>query len=304
MAGRASQVVLEVFRRTSSTTIKARASQVVGETLASGSPAGRASQVTGEVSAFGSPAARVSQVMAEVAAFGTALARCSQIVAEFLLKNLKVDMLPIYPELKGRAFSTHWRTKFANVGETAASLADIDLAIAQDPIHEFDLTYNFLRDGFAWPKGSQEFKRMKGFSLRIGGSAGRFLFRFKDDNSVTSQFIATTDGTTNIWTLSRTFGLGEDSRAEPVGYVDTAMPFFAYLNGVAQDHTTYQVIQTTPGQQQIKFFNTPTTGQKLTVDMSYFYYCKFVADEDDFEKFVSGNWRVAKITLRSCKAGT
>lgn len=303
MAGRASQLVVEVLRA-AATNIKARASQVVAEILGGGSAKARASQVSAEVLGSGSPKARASQLVGEVAAFGTPNARCSQVVVEFLVKNLKVPMLPIYPTLKGKGFSTHWRTKFANIGETAASLADIDLAIAQDPIHFFDLTYNFLRDGFLWPKGPEEFKRMKGFSLRIGGSAGRFLFKNPDDNAVTSQFIATTDGTTNIWTLSRTFGLGEDSRTEPVGYVDNALPFYAYLNGVGQDHATWSLIQTVPGQQQIKFNSTPAAGQKLTVDMNYFYYCKFDADEDDFEKFVAGNWRIGKITLKSCKAGT
>lgn len=301
MADRVSQVVVESAELG---TPKARASQVVAEVSAEGAPAARASQVVAEVSAEGTPSARASQVTAEVSAFGSPKARVSQIVIEFLVQNLQVAMLPIYPTLKGKGFSTHWRTKFANIGETAASLADIDLAIAQDPIHFFDLTYNFLRDGFFWPKGPEEFKRMKGFSLRIGGSAGRFLFKNPDDNVVTNQFIATTDGTTNIWTLSRTFGLGEDSRTEPVGYVDAALPFAAYLNGVGQDHTLWQLIQTTAGQQQIKFFNTPSAGQKLTVDMNYFYYCKFDADEDDFEKFVAGNWRIGKITLKSCKAGT
>jgi len=147
---------------------------------------------------------------------------------------------------------------------------------------------------------------MKGFPLRIGGSQGRFLWKNPDDNAVKNQAIATTDGTTTIWTLQRTFGLGADSRTEPVGYVDleNPVPFRVYLDGVEYDHTLWQVLQTVPGQQQLKFFNTLSAGHKITVDMAYFYYCKFPDDEDDFEKFVSGNWKIAKLTLRSCKAGT
>jgi len=132
MADRVSQVVVESAELG---TPNARASQVVAEVSAEGTPNARASQVAAEVSAEGSPNARASQVAAEVSAFGTPGARVSQIVVEFLVQNLQVEMPPIFPTLPGRGYSTHWRTRFANIGETTASLADVDLAIGQDPVH-------------------------------------------------------------------------------------------------------------------------------------------------------------------------
>lgn len=300
MADRVSQIVVETAELG---TPNARASQVVAEVSAEGTPAARASQIVAEVSAGGTPSARASQVTAEVSAFGSPKARISQIVIEFWVQNLQVTMPPIYPDLPGRTFPTIVRPKFFNLGVKTATGASIDKQLAASPLWEFDLTYSALRNGFMWREGSNEYATLLGFMLSLNGSSGRFLFPVEWDRSVTGQFVATTDGTTTVFTLNRTFGRGALSGTEPVGYVDTVQPFNVYLDGVLQDHTTYQLIQTTPAQQQLKTLSTIASGHTLTVDMSYYYYCKFQDDQYDFEEMMRDLFTLKKVTIESCRPG-
>jgi hypothetical protein len=185
--------------------------------------------------------------------------------------------------------------------QTTSTGADLDLGLAAAPLHDFELTYELLRDTFA--VGTSEFKTMLGFFGAMSGNLGRFLFKNPDDSSVAQQFIAITDGTTHLWTLNRTYGVGEYSWTEPVGYVDLTLPFNVYFGGVLQDPGSYSVQVTQPALQQIQFTSTPTTGQVITVDMSYFYYCKLSADTLTFEKFMNKLWLLKKATLHSCRAG-
>jgi hypothetical protein len=137
------------------------------------------------------------------------------------------------------------------------------------------------------------------------GAFGRFLFKNPDDNSVVSQSVGTTDGLAFVFgPLSRTYGVGDNSGTEPVGYVDLTQPFNVYLDGVLQDHTTYEVLTVDPVSQQLKFFATPSAGKVITVDMSYFYYCKFVDSTLDFSKFMDRLWSLQKVSIKSCRAGT
>ena len=300
-----------------------RFSQIVAEALASGVPATRISQIVAEALAAGVPPARISQIVAEVLAGGDgAEVRVSQIVAEALVGghasgNLRVSqviveafipyievfMPLIYPDLPGLGYSVHWRPKGFNMPtvnlETGGRL---DIGWSDSPLHEFELTYDFLR-GEGFGVGSTEFKTMMGFFLALNGNLGRFLFPNPYDRSVTNQFIATTDGVEHQWILQRTFGIGEYSGTEPVGYVDVTSPFAAYLDGVKLDPSTYTVDTTDPVSQQIIINSgTPTLGQKLTVDMSYFYYCNFPDGTLDFEAFMNNLWMLKSAKFMSLRA--
>jgi hypothetical protein len=296
---RVSQVVVESL---DSADAAARVSQVVAEPLVTGDPNARVSQVVAEPLVRGDANARVSQVVAEPLIRGTANARVSQLVVEVLCLQLEVPMPPVFPTLIGLGYNVKWSPVFYNMPtDTAATGADVDLGLADEPLHDFELTYGFLRDQF----GNTEFKTMMGFFLRLGGTRGRFLFPNPDDRSVTGQFLVTTDGVNSVFgPLKRTFGIGDNSGTEAVGWVDQTEPFNLYWNGVLQDPATYQILGDLPKNQQIKFLNTPAADIEVTVDMSYFYYCKFPDNTNTFEKFLDRIWLLNKMTLHSCRAGT
>jgi hypothetical protein len=298
MAGRVSQEVIE-----SSVSIPsaARVTQSIIEPYATFTPLARVSQVAGEVQVTGSPIPRVSQLVTEVQGLGSPVPRVTQAVVEVLIINLEVPVLPIYPTLKGLGFNVKWRPQFFNMPtQTTTSGADIDLGLADTPLHDFVLTYDVLPDRF----GDTDFKTLMGFFLMMRGTLGRFLFKNPDDNEVVGQSLTTTDGINSLFgPLQRTYGANGYTSTEPVGYVDVTQPFNLYANGVLQSPDTYSLVQTTPCDVQVKFNNTPTAGLVLTCDMSYFYYCKFAESASTFEKFMHQLWLVSQVNIHSCRPG-
>src|SRR5271155_3608859 len=164
--------------------------------------------------------------------------------------------LPIYPDrtlLKGLGFSTKWSPEFFNLAtETTATGADIDLALAQYPLHNFELTYNFLRSWRAPAGASLEFKTLMGFWLMLGGTVGRFLFKNGDDCFVAAQQIGTGDGaTTSFGPIIRTFGANGYFASEPVGQIDTTQPVTVRLGNAVQAASSYTLNTATPLDQTI-----------------------------------------------------
>ncbi len=287
----------------------ARSSQVVVETLESADPAARATQVTAEALVRQTPTARASQVALEALVRKTAIARASQVVVEVLLSlaglTLEIPVLPVYPLafalLPGLTYNVNWAPEFFNMPSAiAASGASIDVALASAPLHTFELKYNFFRDYLA----PSEFKQMMGFWLRLGGTVGRFLFLNPDDNKVVGQAVATTDGVLSTFgPIPRTFGVGANSGTEPVGALDLTATVNVYLNGVLQDPATYQLLTSAPCNQQVKFLSTPGAGLAISMDFSFFYYCRFADNQATFEKFMDKLWQLSKVSIQSCRAG-
>jgi hypothetical protein len=216
--------------------------------------------------------------------------------------------LPIYPDktlLRGLGFSTKWSPEFFNLAtETTATGADIDLALAQYPLHAFELTYNFLRSWRAPGTASLEFKTLMGFWLMLGGTAGRFLFRNPDDCFVAAQRIGTGDGaTTSFGPIVRSFGANGYVASEPIGQIDTTAPVIVRLGNIVQPASTYTLNTATPLNQTITFATAPAAGVPIYLDVSYFYYCKFADNSNTFEKFADRLWLLQKISIKSCRPG-
>jgi hypothetical protein len=221
--------------------------------------------------------------------------------------------LPVYPGpdlLAGLTYNAKWSPVFFNAPTAVtATGADIDLGLAQYPLHDFELAYEFLRDGIGWGAGralpTLEFRTMMGFHLAIGGSLGRFLFRNVDDCQVFQNQIGVGDGVTTTFTLTRAFGANGYFGTEPVGQVDTARPFNVYLAGSATPlaPSLYTLGAASPAANTVTLATAPAPGQAVTVDMAYFYYCKLAQNNNTFEKFMHRLWSLGKVTLHSCRPG-
>lgn len=280
----------------------ARISQLPVEAIIDGAPSARVTQTPLEAIIDGAPPARVSQELLQAILDAHPGVHISQIVIEVIGLFIEVPMPPVYPTLPGLTYPVRWKQIFYNAAtQTTVTGADIDIGLSATPLHDFELTYDFLRDNFG--PNSQEHRLLRGFFGLMRGNLGRCVFKNVDDFQVRSQEVGTTDGSTRIYTLQRTYGVGEYAWTEPVGYVDQTMPFNVYLDGNLQDPSIYTVDTTVPVQQQIIFAGIPTMGQVITVDMDYFYYCKLAEDNLTFEKFMDKLWTLGKITLHSCRPG-
>jgi hypothetical protein len=220
--------------------------------------------------------------------------------------------LPVYPGpdlLPGLTYNSKWSPNFVNMDTvTTASGADIDLGLAQDPLHDFELTYAFLRQGpRAGPSllAQIEFETLMGFHLAIGGTRGRFLYRNPNDAKTFRNQIATGDGVTTVFTITRTFGANGFFGTEAVGQVDTAAPLNVYLGTSTTPvaPSLYTISTATPCVNTIAFETAPAAGAAICLDMHYFYYCKLSANSNTFEKFMDSLWSLSKIVLHSCRAG-
>jgi hypothetical protein len=221
--------------------------------------------------------------------------------------------LPIYPGrdlLPGLTYNAKWSPTFFNAPTAVtATGADIDLGLAQYPLHDFELTYEFLRDGIGWGAGrtlpTLEFRTMMGFHLQIGGALGRFLFHNVDDCQVFQNRIGVGDGIATTFTLTRSFGANGYFGTEPVGQADLTQPFNVYLSGAATplDARLYTISTANPATNTVTLVTPPASGQAIAVDMAYFYYCKLAQNNNTFEKFMHRIWTLGKVTLHSCRPG-
>ena len=218
--------------------------------------------------------------------------------------------LPIYPGrrmLPGLTYRSKWDSPFFTQTGGAATGAEADVLIAQYPLHVFELTYKFLRDGVGWGNAlsALEFRTMKGFHLMMQGTAGRCLYRNPDDYQVFQQPIGLGDGATTTFTLIRTFGANGYGGSEPIGQVNTGELFNVYLGGSSTPvNPTLYSLSTTPVINTVTFTTAPGAGVAIAVDMSYYYYCKLANNSASFEKFMGRLWALGKVQLRSCRAGT
>jgi hypothetical protein len=284
-----------------------RVSQVVAEVLVHTSLSARASQTIAEVLVAAGVTTRVSQTVAELlyqlsGGGGGGLAhRVSQIVAEILIWTQNLTTPPIYPTLIGLGYSVIKRPVFYDGKVVSGSGWSVRISYANAPTWEWDLTYDdsnggFLRDLTATP----ELKQLLGFYLGMSGDLTPFLFLDPDDNTVTLQPLGTTDGTTTLYTLERSYGSGTVG-VEPIGYYNAATPIEVYLDGTLQSSSTYSVITATPVNQQLSFNTAPSSGQAITATFSYWYYVHFKDPSNDFEKFMNQLWSLKKITLESLR---
>lgn len=211
--------------------------------------------------------------------------------------------LPVYPGpslLPGLTYRSKWSPSFVNMPTaTTASGADIDLGLAQYPLHDFELNYAFLRS----TPTQLEFQTLMGFHLQMAGELGRFLFSNPDDFQVTANQIGTGDGTTTVFPITRTFGANGYTATEPVGQVDTGSTLNVYVNDVLQPPSSYTISTASPLLNTVTFNTAPLAGKPITVDMSYFYYCKLHDNSNTFEKFMNNLFMLQKVTLHSCRAG-
>lgn len=223
--------------------------------------------------------------------------------------------LPIYPGrdlLKGPGYSQSVTRNWFNASADTATGAHITVGLAQYPLHDFELTYDFLRDGETargpWQIGARaalERRTLEGFFGQMAGSLGRCLYKDIDDCQVSQQPLGVGDDATTTFTLIRTFGANGYGWSEPIGQVDLTQPFAVYLNNssVALDPSKYTLSTANPAANTLTFVTPPPLGQQVRVDMGFLFYCRLSDDTQTFEKFMDRLWKVGKVTLRSCRPG-
>ncbi len=187
---------------------------------------------------------------------------------------------------------------WASIVSTHTSGREVITPLQAYPLHEFTLTYEFLEDEtpnqsiFQPNAPYTELQQLAGLFMACTGQYGQFYYDFPSDDSRTDAVIGVGDGATSAFTVKRVFG--PYGFAEPVGALNVLSE--VYFNGVTQSPSTYaksgnQIIFTTP----------PGPGVVVTADHSFFYLCRFIEDQHDYEQFMYNLWKMNSLKFRSVK---
>jgi uncharacterized protein (TIGR02217 family) len=198
---------------------------------------------------------------------------------------------PSFPMLAGQGWSVHKRPTFSTRVANHVSGREVRQALYATTLYEFELTFDGLSSGTAYPGlGSESLQSLMGLYLQSEGQFGTFLYTDPSDSTVIGQGIATGDGTTTSFTFMRTLG----GYIEPVSWVSSVANI--YLDGVAQ---TSGWSLTQPN--ALTFVSAPANGVVITADFTYAFVCRFLEDQEDFEEFASGLWTLQSLKFRSVK---
>lgn len=202
----------------------------------------------------------------------------------------------VFPSLAGLGWSVTrtelWKTRT----QEAISGKETRIADWTYPRHQWTMTFDFLRQGNLSGAVYGEFAALAGFfDLRQGGFDS-FLYADPDDNFVVGQALGVGDGATTLFQLVRAFG----GFVEPI--LAPNLVSRVAFNGVTQSTSSYMVNgwgTASPG--TLAFNTAPGAGVAIAADFSFYFPCRFTADQLDFEKFMAALYQSKKVEFVSLK---
>ena len=183
--------------------------------------------------------------------------------------------------LAGITFKGTKTPVFSTVSKTAWTGKEIRRAKWPYPKWKFVLSYEFIREDV-----NDEFANLMGFVLSQRGQYQEFYFHDDNDDSVVGQAIGQGNGVTTDFRLCKTTG----------GFVD--LVYYSpsvdavYVNGVQQMTGWTRFASGNYGFDSIRFDTPPSVGAVITADFSYYYVCRFNADEYDFDQIWYRFWEL------------
>lgn len=210
---------------------------------------------------------------------------------------------PVLPPLHG--FSVFKKPMFAsNVVQTVSGREFQGIQQAF-PLWEFTLNYEVLRSETQNIVTYQQFRdlveveQIATLYNACAGQYGRFWFDDWSDNSRTGQYIATGNGVLDTFRVRRDWGVGSLMVRERVGAVNTDEPINVYLDGVLQSPSTWQILP--PLKVSVVFDDPVPNGVVITMDFNFYYRCRFLEDEANFDQFMYNLWQLRSFRFRSTK---
>ena len=189
----------------------------------------------------------------------------------------------IFPVMAGLKFDNTKKPIFKTIVKESVSGLEARVGLMSYPKWEITLMYELLRDF-----SSSELKTLGGFFLARRGMLDSFLFNDAQDNAVTDQNFGTGDGTTVAFQLKRTWG-GFD---EPVQNVNTVTNI-KKAGATVTLGSGYTISSTG----LITFATAPANGNALTWTGSFYYRCRFMQDETEFNQMMQNLWELKKLAF-------
>lgn len=205
----------------------------------------------------------------------------------------------IFPALPGLTWAVVKRRISSTIVVQNASGKEVRVPQWQDPIYEFEFTYELLRDdptaGAFLIAGFTEFMSLVGFINARQGSFDSFLYLDPNDNTATGESCmpATGDGSNKLFQLARQ--VGGNGYSEKIQ--NTVGAPGIYLAGTLQS-SGYTVSDTG----LVTFTTAPPSGHAVQWSGNFYFRCRFSDDSQDFVNFTARMWNTSNaIKFRSVK---
>lgn len=226
-----------------------------------------------------------------------------------LVRNLLVSSpppeapIPVFPPLP-QGFAVKMSPVMDTTIGTVKSLREMRVAQQTFPLWDFEILFEELLDQtqnqvlYAPFAGKTQQMQLMELWLMMYGQTGVFAFDCPWDDSRTDQQIAIGDGVTYVFTIYRTWGLGANATLASIGTINTVTN--VKINGVTISTGHYRIVRN-----KIYFLDAsnvaypPGNGLAVTMTFSFYYLCRFVADEQDFEEFAKNRWTVPSLKFRA-----
>lgn len=187
----------------------------------------------------------------------------------------------IFTHPPGVKFPNGKMPEFNTLVQRAVSGRELRIGLRQYPLWIFTFQYEFLRNTASFT----EYQNLLGFFLRMRGKLDSFLYLDKVDNSVTNHNFGVGTGSLSTFQLTRTFG----GFTEPVHNIKTLTNI--KNNGTVVSGANYTVSSTG----LVTFNSPPANTNVLSWTGEYYYRCRFMEDEADFEEFFNTFWELGEL---------
>jgi len=211
--------------------------------------------------------------------------------------------IPIFPSLP-QDFPIKLSPVLDTTIGTTKSLREMRVAQQTYPLWDIEISFEELVDQtqnqtpYAPFAGYEQFQQLVQLWLSMYGQTQVFAFSCPWDNSRANQLIGTGDGKTYVFTIVRTWGLGNQATTDPVGMVNAITS--VQVGGITVPSTKYFVARDKLYFIDAKgFIYPPAANEAITMTFSYYYLCRFVEDEQDFEEFAKNRWNVSSLKFRA-----
>lgn len=216
-------------------------------------------------------------------------------------------VVPIFPPLPA-GFPIKVSPLMDTTVGTVKSLREMRVPNRVFPLWDIEILFEELRDKtqnqqpYVPFAAYTQYEQLVEYWLMMYGQTNVFAFDCFWDNSRLNQPIGTGDGVASAFTIYRTWSAGAAGTGvkniAPVGAVNTV--FEVRLDNVVVDPTLYYTSGNT-----IFFIDAtgapspPGVGVVISMTFSFYYLCRFVEDEQDFEEFSLNRWTVRSLKFRA-----
>jgi len=200
--------------------------------------------------------------------------------------------LPVFPTLPGIDWGITKTPMWSTQVMTAQSGVEYRASNWSYPRWKFSLPVEFLRQFSTY----SEYSTLVGFCNQMNGQFANFLYSdtSSPDNTATSQPLGVGTGSTIAFPLVRTLG----GFTEPILAVNTISQ--VTVNGTP---TSAYTLSSSFGyaNDTINFTTAPLLNASVAATFTFYFVCRFLSDEPEFQNFFKNRWSMRALEFESCK---